>query len=131
MLSTSAKTTIRYQTDTTIYAVYGDGAPIASEPTVVMITNKKDAAGTVYFEALRDVPEGFTLKEQGILFSTDAGITYGKAGVYKFTSNGKEAHDVTGLTVKRAPSPLYARGYVIYSDGETEGIVYTEEVKAE
>ncbi|MBP5225259.1 MAG: hypothetical protein J6Z38_06745, partial [Lachnospiraceae bacterium] len=127
LLSTNAETYVRYQADTTIYAVYGTTAP-AAKPTITMITAKREN-GAVYFEALRDIPAGYTLKEQGILFSLSADIVYGKTGVYKYVSSGLSFNDVTGLTIKNAPTPMYGRGYMILSDGTNEGILYTDEVQ--
>ena len=44
---------------------------------------------------------------------------------YKYVSNGKEASDVTGLTLKNVSVPVNARAYLIYSDGTNEGIIYS------
>ena len=58
-------------------------------------------------------------------------LVYNGTECYKYVSNGKEANDVTGLTLKNAPLPVYARGYVLYSDGTNEGIVYTDVVSVD
>ncbi len=128
VLSTAAATNVRYRENTTIYAVYGDSAYTAAKPTVTMITARRDGT-TLYFEALRCIPAGYTVKEQGILFGTAAGLTYGADGVYKYVSNGQGANDVTGLTLKNIDSSMtiYAAGYVIFTDGTAEGIIYTGE----
>jgi hypothetical protein len=125
ILSMSAETYIRYQESTTIYAVYGD-ASVQAGPAVTMISAFRDGT-TIYFEALRDIPEGYTVKEQGILFGLTEDLTYGASGTYKYVSSGKNAHDVTALTLKNiaAGTTVYGRGYVIFTDGTDEGIIYT------
>ena len=54
-------------------------------------------------------------------------LTYGASGTYKYVSSGKNAHDVTALTLKNiaAGTTVYGRGYVIFTDGTDEGIIYT------
>ncbi len=134
VLSTSAGTYVRFRENATVYAVYADAAGEAETPRVTFITAKR-IDGTICFEALRDVPAGYTLKEQGILFNVDSMTTgtledalryNNSAESYKYVSTGKNANDVTGLTLKNVSVTVNARAYVIYNDGTNEGIVYSE-----
>ena len=148
ILSYASEMPARFAENTTVYAVYG--APdtvVTPEPLVNLVTEKTLSTtgnkSTVYFEALRYLPEEYTLIEQGILFTnsstlTAAGYPDTKAAAdevlasdlpykYKYVSTGKERNDVTGLTLKNVPSneKIYARGYLIYKTPVSEpGIVF-------
>ena len=134
MLSEAARISMRFHEDATVYAVYGTSSA-ANEAHVTMIAAMKDN-DTVYLEALRNLPEGSTVSEQGILFADDAklgtesgesALTYQSANRYAYRSNGKELNDVTGLTLKRVQVRIHARAYVIYLDGSgKEHVLYSE-----
>lgn len=129
-ISYARTTTMRMAAGThTVYAVYEATAGSSALPVLTVITNER-TGNSVYFEVLRNVPEGIEILEQGILFSVSSDIVYGKTGVYKYISSGKALNDVTGLTIKNAPATLYGRGFLIYKIGEDEGILYTDEVQA-
>ena len=133
LLSTAKATNVRFAENTKIYAVYGVSQADV-QPTVRFVTAEKDGT-TVYFEALRDVPVGYTLKEQGVLFTVETALgtltpeealLYDSTVAYKFVSNGTAANDVTGLTLKNIPATVYARAYVVFEKDGVEGIVYSE-----
>ncbi len=126
ILSRSASTNIRYMEDTLIYAVYGNESAAAAAPTVKIIVARNDGS-SVYFEALRSIPEGYTLIEQGLLFTTDdylggltpeEGLTPTSTACFKYVSNGKALNDVTGLLIKNVNVKVYAKGYIVVSDGQ-------------
>lgn len=128
ILSRSKTTTFRYAADQDVYAVYSTAAAATSEPTVKIIV-ARNTGSSVYFEALRNVPDGYTLVEQGILFTTDSkrgalsvedALTVGSTACFKYVSNGKAPNDVTGLLIKNAPEKVYAKGYLIYTDGSNQ-----------
>ena len=150
ILSYAKEITVRFETNTTIYAIYGVSA--TAEPvTVTMVSNSVTPGSgtvTIYFEALRSTAEDTTtILEQGILFTWNgcknatianaadaaANLYVGSATCNTFKSSGTQANDTTGLTMKNVPSAMtiYARGYVIYqlSDG-TKGIAYSDVVSA-
>ncbi len=132
-VSYANETNVRYAANTTLYAVYGTS--VQAEPVVTMISADKTGT-TVSFEALRSLPEGYTVTEQGILFALESTLTgaaeealvynFDPSTVYKYQSNGTALNDVTGLTIKRVPGTVAARAFVIYSDGTNQGIIYSD-----
>ena len=135
ILSYNREITVRFETNTTIYAFYGVSA--TSEPvTVTMVSNSVNGS-TLFFEALRSAEDGVEILEQGILF-THAGKMNGKTAAealiyngtdcFQFKSSGIQANDTTGLALKNIPAgtTFYARGYVVYKKNGSSGIVYSD-----
>jgi hypothetical protein len=124
----------------TVYAVYGE-EEVAAEP-VIAVTNifaiqstGKDRVGVA---ATRDVPEGFTIVETGILFNNLGQISESNAedelvlgGEYasKGVATNPAAEGVyTGQIVDKGYG-VYARGYLIATDNSTgEQVVYYTDV---
>ena len=133
IVSYGATTTFRFNTNTTIQAVYGPAA-VTEKVTVTFVTKTVDNQ-MLYFEALRSVPENYTLKEQGILFANEAkmagvdaetALTLNSANCYDYKSTGKGLNDVTGLTLKNVPDTVYARAYVVYEVSGEIGVAFSE-----
>ena len=94
---------------------------------------------TLSIVASRKVPEGFTMIEQGILFTTSAKVANateaeailvnGNATATKYRSASSETEDYTALNAKNAPADvvLYAKGYLVYLDSDNElHTIYTD-----
>ena len=132
-ISRTADMSVRFYGDAELYAVYGnETAP--DGPLVSVLTIKKTGT-TMNVEVLRDLPAGYTVKEQGILFGTEAtfgildpedAMVFNGADTYRYISNGVAATDVTGLTLRNVSGKIYARGYVIYMFGGAEAVIYTD-----
>ncbi len=135
VLSRLATTPFRFAADAVIYAVYGDQAPEAVTPSVQILHGTRTTDGgksIMNVDALRTLPEGYTIDEQGILFSLEAmmagtapevALTVNSDKTYKYASSGKELTDVTGLTIKNAPAEIYVRAYVVYRDAQGNAAV--------
>lgn len=145
ILSTSESYSIYINQNTTIYAIYvEEGIQVAKQPT--MVTNGISAklldetTKSVVVLATRDIIEGYSLIEHGIIYSGNsayglAGATdtmiIGAAGVAKGVSTatatrGTYAHTIT-LTEQQLDIVVYARGYMILEDSEgNQRTVYGE-----
>lgn len=115
-------------------------------PTVEMqemqVLDQADATKkTLSFGVVRNVPEGYTLVEQGILLSS-ASMTsdeeaandmfYGSEKARKYVSTGTTKEGVTYLNLGgiTAGATVYARGYLVYrTEGSEVQIVYSEIAK--
>ena len=115
----------------TLEAFYGD-RPVIKESLVTM-TIASGTTGAISFAASRVVTEDAAeIAEQGILFALtevpEANFRKGEANVRAAVSTSKDKADVTTLNLNTsAPKTVYARAYVILTDG-TE--IYSDVVSA-
>lgn len=140
VLSTSASYSIYINKNTTVYAIYVDeGVEVTKIST--MVTNDISAklldetTKSLVVLATRDVIDGYTLVEHGILYSANTAyglegaediMIVGASGVAKGISTstattGTYAHTIT-LTEEQLDTIVYARGYMILSDSEGDQI---------
>lgn len=143
ILSTSESYSIYINKNTTIYAIYVDeGTEVTKVST--MVTNDISAklldstTKSLVVLATRDIIDGYTLVEHGILYSANSAygqegaedtMIIGASGVSKgistaTASSGAYAHTIT-LTDEQLDVVVYARGYMILADGEgNQTIIY-------
>ena len=127
--------------DVTLIAVYDD-EPATVLPTV-FITGKAVTAsgGGVYkvsFTATRSVPEGFTLIRQGIIITSKSSIantagtgadeftldnTSGKVKIFEGTNTEANGNTTANVSMSKAGSVAYVRGYVTYKD--SNNVIHT------
>jgi hypothetical protein len=126
----------------TVYAVYGT-EEVAAQPTIAVTnifaiqSNGKDRVG---FSFTRDVPEGFTIVETGVLFdnlgkvsasNAEDELVLGGANVTKGVATNPAAEGVytAQITDKNEGNGVYARGYLIATDNSTgEQVAYYTDV---
>jgi hypothetical protein len=122
--------------DMTVYAVYG-AEEVAAQPTIA-VTNiyaiQSIGKERVGFSFTRDVPEGFTIVETGVLFNNKGEITADNAatalvlgGEYasKGVATNPAAEGVFAAQIVDNGNGVYARGYLIATDNSTgEQVVY-------
>jgi len=136
VLSTSETYSIYINKNTTVYAIYVDeGVEVIKKSTMVTndISTKilDEATKSIVVLVTRDVMDGYTLVEHGILYSansaygeegSDETMVVGASGVSRGVSNstvedGAYAHTIT-LTEEQLDIIVYARGYMILADEE-------------
>ena len=129
---------VRFYGAAELYAVYGNET--APDGPLVSVLTIKRTGTTMNVEVLRDLPDGYSVKEQGILFGTEAtfgilapedAMVFNGADTFRYVSNGIAPTDVTGLTLRNVSGKIYARGYVIYLFGGAEAVIYTDVVSVE
>ncbi len=137
-ISRTADMSVRFYGDAELYAVYGNET--APDGPLVSVLTIKRTGTTMNVEVLRDLPDGYSVKEQGILFGTEAtfgildpedAMVFNGADTFRYVSNGIAPTDVTGLTLRNVSGKIYARGYVIYLFGGAEAVIYTGVVSVE
>lgn len=136
VLSTSETYSIYINKNTTVYAVYVD-EEVEVTKTSTMVTNDisakllDEATKSIVVLVTRDVIDGYTLVEHGILYSASSvygeedsedAMVVGASGVARGISNSKVldgayAHTIT-LTEEQLDIIVYARGYIILADEE-------------
>lgn len=132
ILSYSESYTFLVTQDITIKAVYGE-AEATVKPTIGItgqyeIKNGDDVV-KVAFAATRDIPEGYTLVEHGMLYTRDntdeATFVDGVEGVYKYTANKTQAQGTLTVNVlingaaSQATENIKAKAYVIVKNTTT------------
>lgn len=136
VLSTSESYSIYINKNITVYAIYVDeGTDVTKVST--MITNDistkllNETTKSLVVLATRDIMDGYTLIEHGILYSGNSAygvagaedtMVIGATGVAKGVSTatgacGTYAHTIT-LTEEQLDVTVYARGYMILEDNE-------------
>lgn len=136
VLSTSESYSIYINKNTTVYAIYVDeGTEVTKVST--MVTNDISAklldenTKSLVVLATRDVIDGYTIIEHGIIYSGNSAygeegaadtMIIGATGVAKGIStttaaSGTYAHTIT-LTEEQLDTTVYARGYMILEDSE-------------
>ena len=124
VVSKSASFSYKAVENKTLTAVYADSASV--ENFIVMTVAKREGS-TVYFTACRSIMNG-TIAEQGIVFAKTNlgdGLKKGAAGVYASIGKTTNIVDSFNMNLNGVPATasVYARGYVILTDG-TE--IYTD-----
>lgn len=136
VLSTSETYSIYINKNTTVYAIYVDeGVEVTKKSTMVTndISTKilDEATKSIVVLVTRDVMDGYTIVEHGILYSansaygeegSDETMVVGASGVSRGISSstvadGAYAHTIT-LTEEQLDIIVYARGYMILADEE-------------
>lgn len=123
-----------------IYAVYGE-KEVEKQPVITMTnvyTTIEDEKKKLSFSVTRDIPEGYTLVEHGMLYHTKQTITnpsedtfiLGGDGVSKYVSTDTKLSGVFTLTVNVTTGEdvkVITRGYMIVKDTITgaEEVYYT------
>ncbi len=135
---------IRVPGATAYYAVYddSDSANFEEKPIIALdslIKRATDGSVEISGTATRSVPEGYTLVEQGMLWSktvegaTEDSFVIGADGVNKFKSSNTSPDGVFTLNVKVSTSAVVTmRGYMILqSNDDEEGklVVYYSNVE--
>lgn len=136
VLSTSETYSVYINKNTTVYAIYVDEGTTVNKLST-MVTNDISAklldetTKSLVVLATRDIIDGYTLIEHGILYSANTAyglegakdtMIVGASGVAKGISTstamtGTYAHTIT-LTEEQLDITVYARGYMILSDSE-------------
>ncbi|MDD3278827.1 MAG: InlB B-repeat-containing protein [Lachnospiraceae bacterium] len=141
VLGTNESYFMQLSSNVTIYAIYvADSETVIKVPTIVM-TNKyattENGINKVSFVATRTVPEGYTLVEQGMLYSKEGSVTdptdktfiVGGENIYKYTSSDTAANGVFTMNIKTptVDTLIYARAYMIVKNNSTgnEEIIYS------
>lgn len=132
--------------DTNVYAIYVDSESDAAKdvPTITITGHYGkvvDGSNKIYFEATRNIPDGYTLKGHGILYSNklsaigdnlDTGLKLNNTNIkkYKNTSTTLNSTDVLSFSVgSGVSSRIYARGYMQLVNNATDKTVnYYSEV---
>lgn len=136
VLSTSESYSIYINKNITVYAIYVDeGTDVTKASTMVTndISTKllDENTKSLVVLATRDIMDGYTLIEHGILYSGNSAygvagaedtMVIGATGVAKGVSTatgacGTYAHTIT-LTEEQLDVTVYARGYMILEDSE-------------
>lgn len=129
VLCTTDVYTFRVTEDKNIYAIYVDSESNAAKdvPTITITGHYGkvvDGTNKIYFESTRNIPDGYTLKGHGILYSNklnligddiDAGLRLNNTNIKKFknTSATLNSTDVLSFSVGSGVSScVYARGYM-------------------
>ncbi len=119
----------RVTEDINIYAIYVDSESDATKkiPTITITGHYGkvvDGTNKIYFESTRNIPDGYTLKGHGILYSNklsligddlDAGLRLNNSNIKKFknTSTTLNSTDILSFSVGSGVSGrIYARGYM-------------------
>lgn len=122
--------------DTNLYAIYVDSeSDAAKEVPTLTITGHYgkvvDGVNKIYFEATRNIPEGYTLKGHGILYSNklnligddlDAGLRLNNTSIKRHKNRSKTLNstDVLSFSVGNGVSgSIYARAYMQLVDDST------------
>lgn len=136
VLSTSETYSIYINKNTTVYAIYVDQG-VGGVKKSTMVTNDistkilDEATKSIVVLVTRDVTDGYTIVEHGILYSANSAygedgaddtMVVGASGVSRGISNstvadGAYAHTIT-LTEEQLDIIVYARGYMILADEE-------------
>lgn len=126
--------------DIVVMAVYGEEA-VEAKPVIAMtnvFTANYDDKNILSFSVTRDIPEGYTLVEHGMLYNKLGTITnptedifiLGGTGVSKYVSTATKLSGVFTLNVMVTNAKdvkVAARGYMIVKDSEgKEEIYYTD-----
>lgn len=115
--------------DKNIYAIYVDSESDAAKkvPTITITGSygkTVDGTNKIYFESTRNIPDGYTLKSHGILYSNklsaigddlDTGLRLNNTNIKKFknTSTTLNSTDILSFSVGNGVSGrIYARGYM-------------------
>lgn len=120
--------------DITLTAVYIPDDEVVEKQALIAITDKAaDAeAGTIRFVAVRDIPEEYTVVQNGILITNDESIgldedlfVIGVSGALMGTASSNTNQGTYFVTKTKVQSgeTWYARGYVVYMDANGE-LVY-------
>ena len=118
--------------DTSIEAVFvGLDEPVAEVPLVVMSQPQVVGGNKISFVCERYLPEQYTLVSTGIILSsTSSNITLATDGIIH--SKAKSTENKGQYTVRKADvtssQTWYAKGYMIYKDGENIITVYSDPV---
>lgn len=112
--------------DVTLEAVFGDVAPTAQSTVTIGASGESGAIPAILFNSERNIVEGYTVVESGILLGTDSKGTgdnlsmtenYAKV-MSNFTTNKGNVTVRVKLTPERLDesNDWYGRGYVIYKN---------------
>lgn len=127
---------MRVSRDISIYAVYGN-KPEEKEPVIAMtnvFTTDLDGVKKLSFSVTRDVPEGYTVVEYGMLCNTNVyseptkeSFVIGGVGVHKYEGKKFEENSkgvfTLNVTVRYPDIKIAARGYMIVEkDGKMQTI---------
>ncbi len=118
--------------DTEVEAVFVEvDTPVAEVPIVVMSNPQVVDANKISFVCERYLPEHFELLSTGIILSaSNSNITLETEGILHSKANSAAnngQYTVRKKDVSKSQT-WYARGYMIYKDGETSVTVYSEPV---
>lgn len=131
ILATSESYTVAMSKDIELYAIYVDEEETIDKKPVMAITDTYTsvlgAKNKIAFCATRDVPEGYTVHEQGILFGKDSSFTkdsmiVGGTNVGQYLSSSPVENKVVILNVnvgEAKDTVVYARGYLIVKNNAT------------
>lgn len=149
VLSYSEDYAVVVSKDIILYAVYQDaGAEIEKKPTVAlteMTALTEDEMNKVRFVATYDVPDGYTIQEAGMIYSTNE--IYANGGEEELVISDKEKEDVNiwtsslqtalgsySLAIRvgsATDTMIYIRGYLIVKNNSTGAIeiIYSEQAQ--
>lgn len=118
--------------DTAVEAVFVTlDTPVAEVPIIVMSEPQVVDKNKISFVAERSLPERFELLSTGIILSSSSSnITLETTGILHAKANtltNKGQYTVRKADVKSSET-WYARGYMIYKDGENTITVYSDPV---
>ena len=116
--------------DEEIEACYGES--VSEKAGIVSIVARQIDDTRMGFFTEYDIPESYTVIETGILMGAASGLDLDSAPIKAVAVNkfNKGQFTVRKASLK-AGDVYYARGYVIYSDGEKTYTLYSDEISAQ
>lgn len=130
ILGYSSNYSVRMSQNITLYAIY-DAENVQAVPRIVMtnvFANITDNVQKLSFEATRDVPEGYTIVETGMLYTTQSELSTAdkmilngngiKQTVSKDINSSQGIFIVNFNVTDHLDDPIFARGYVVVLNSE-------------
>ena len=123
--------------DIVVKAVYGEAA-VEAKPVIAMtnvFTTSTGGKNKISFTVTRDIPEGYTLVEHGVLYNklgtidnpSEETFVLGGTGVSKYTSTATKLSGIVTLNVNMTgveDTKVVARGYMIVKNSEGKDEIY-------
>ncbi|MGN0414942.1 MAG: hypothetical protein ACI4FX_05575, partial [Agathobacter sp.] len=127
--------------DIVVKAVYGEAA-VEAKPVIAMtnvFTTSTNGKNKISFTVTRDIPEGYTLVEHGVLYNklgtidnpSEETFVLGGTGVSKYTSTATKLSGIVTLNVNMTgveDTKVVTRGYMIVKNSEGKDEIYYSDI---